>query len=52
MDVRSNTLFAAAGLDRPPGDPLVHYSSGAAVTAGPVGPVEASAPLGSAPERR
>jgi hypothetical protein len=51
LDVRSNTLFRAAGLDRPTGDPVVHYSPGAAVTAGVVRPVDAGAPLGSAPER-
>lgn len=34
LTVRENTLFAASGFDRPAGEPLVHYSSGIAVTAG------------------
>jgi len=37
--VRSNTLAAAAGLDRPDGDPVAHYARSLAVTAGPIRPV-------------
>jgi hypothetical protein len=33
-DLRSNTLFAANGFDRPAGDPVLHYSPGTDVTAG------------------
>jgi len=33
-DIRRNGLFAASGFDRPDGDPLVHYCTELAVTAG------------------
>ncbi|ELZ39593.1 YqjF family protein [Halorubrum tebenquichense] len=32
-EIRSNTLFAANGFDRPDGDPILHYSEPIAVTA-------------------
>ncbi|MFC7070768.1 YqjF family protein [Halobaculum lipolyticum] len=32
-DVRTNTLFAANGFEEPDGDPILHYSPGADVTA-------------------
>ncbi|WP_435349699.1 YqjF family protein [Haloarchaeobius sp. HRN-SO-5] len=38
LDLRTNDLFAAAGFDAPPGDPLVHYAQHASVVAGPVLP--------------
>jgi hypothetical protein len=50
IDVRSNSLFRAANLDRPDGDPLVHYSPGASVTAALAQPVDVDGPLGSARE--
>lgn len=46
--VRSNTLPAAAGLDRPDGDPVAHYAQSLAVTAGPIRPVASTAPVGRA----
>ena len=36
VDLRRESLFAAAGLDRPDRDPVVHYSPGAEVRAGGV----------------
>ncbi len=36
VDLRGESLFAAAGLPRPDDDPVVHYSPGSSVTAGGV----------------
>jgi uncharacterized protein YqjF (DUF2071 family) len=35
-EIESNTLFAAGGFDEPAGTPLVHYSPGTEVSAGPL----------------
>ncbi|MFA1611132.1 YqjF family protein [Halobellus rubicundus] len=35
-EIESNTLFAANGFEAPEGEPLVHYSPGTEVTAGPL----------------
>ncbi|MEF8818322.1 MAG: DUF2071 domain-containing protein [Haloferacaceae archaeon] len=41
LDLRRESLFAAAGLERPETDPVLHYSPGSEVTAGGVERVEA-----------
>ncbi|MFB6168062.1 MAG: YqjF family protein [Haloferacaceae archaeon] len=42
IDLRRESLFAAAGLERPETDPVLHYSPGSEVTAGGVDRIEAS----------
>ena len=44
LDLRRESLFAAAGLDRPDTEPLVHYSPGAEVTANRVERVDDADP--------
>jgi hypothetical protein len=39
VEIEANSLFEAAGFDRPTGAPIVHYAAGADVTAGPIRPV-------------
>lgn len=41
LSLRRESLFAAAGLERPDTDPVLHYSPGSEVTAGGVGRVDA-----------
>jgi uncharacterized protein YqjF (DUF2071 family) len=44
VDLRRESLFAAAGLERPDADPVCHYSPGSEVTAGAVERVDAPDP--------
>jgi uncharacterized protein YqjF (DUF2071 family) len=44
VDLRGESLFAAAGLSRPDEDPVVHYSPGSSVTAGGVERVASAVP--------
>jgi hypothetical protein len=46
-DLRRESLFAAAGLERPDADPVCHYSPGSEVTAGGVERVDAPDSPGS-----